>query len=256
MTAATIDPMMLDHALDLAGLGWQVFPCRPTGPKAKAPLTEHGHLEATTDPDQIRAWWSRWPDAMIGAPVPAALLVLDIDPRHGGDVGIAQLEADHGALPATLTTISGRGDGGKHLYFRRPAGAVTSTRLPKGIDLKAAGYCVVPPSLHPDTGRPYQWIDADPVALPEWLRDVLRPAPVRLRSVTTSSGDGRHLVEFVARQPEGNRNKALHWAAHRAIENGLLDGIEVDLIAAAVAAGESEGVAKLTVESARKKVGA
>ncbi len=248
--------MMLVHALDLAALGWQVFPCRPTGPKAKAPLTERGHLEATTDPGQIRAWWSRWPDAMIGAPVPAALIVLDVDPRHGGDVGLAQLEADHGVLPATLTTISGRGDGGRHLYFRRPAGAVTSTRLPRGIDLKAAGYCIVPPSLHPDTGRPYQWIDADPVALPSWLREVLRPAPARLRSVTRSTGDGRHLVEFVARQTEGNRNKVLFWAAHRAIENGLLDGLEADLIAAAVAAGESEGAAKLTVESARKKVGA
>jgi len=247
--------MMLDHALDLAGLGWQVFPCRPTGPKAKAPLTEHGHLEASADPGQIRAWWSRWPNAMIGAPVPAALLVLDIDPRHGGDVGLAQLEADHGVLPATLTTISGRGDGGKHLYFRRLAGAVTSTRLPKGIDLKAAGYCIVPPSLHPATGQPYQWIDADPVALPSWLREVLRPAPVRPRPVTRSTGDGRSLVEFVARQIESNRNNALYWAAHRAIENGLLEIIEADLIAAAVAAGESEGAAKLTVGSARKKVG-
>ncbi len=241
--------MMLDHALEMVACGWQILPL-----KGKIPVTAHGCDDATTDPEQIRSWWRRWPAANIGARVPSALIVLDIDPRHEGDVGLARLEADHGALPATLTTISGRGDGGRHLYFLRPPGAVTSTRMPKGIDVKMAGYCVVPPSLHPDTGRPYQWLDADPVPLPLWLRTILRPAPARPRPVTRSTGDGRPLVEFIARQPEGNRNKALHWAAHRAIENGLLDGIEADLIAAAVAAGESEGAAKLTVESARNKV--
>ncbi len=243
--------MMLDHALDLVACGWQILPL-----KGKIPVTAHGCDDATTDPEQIRSWWRRWPAANIGARVPSALIVLDVDPRHEGDAGLAQLEADHGTLPATLTTISGRGDGGRHLYFLRPPGAVTSTRMPKGIDVKMAGYCVVPPSLHPDTGRPYRWIDADPVALPLWLRTILRPAPPRPRPVTRSTGDGRSLIEFVARQPEGNRNKALHWAAHRAVENGLLDGIEADLIAAAVAAGESEGAAKLTVASVRNKVGA
>ncbi len=246
--------MMLDHALDLAGLGWQVFPCRPTGPKAKAPFTEHGHLEATTDPDQIRAWWARWPDAMIGAPVPAALIVLDVDPRHGGDVGLAQLEAGHGALPATLTTISGRGDGGRHLYFRRPAGAVTSTRLPKGIDLKAAGYCIVPPSLHPATGRPYEWLDADPVSLPSWLREVLRPNPPKLRSIRPAftAGSGRGLVNFVARQPDGQRHKALYWAANRALDDNRLDQIEDDLVAASVATGEDEKEARRNIATARE----
>jgi len=235
----------------MVACGWQVLPL-----KGKIPVTAHGCDDATTDPEQVRSWWRRWPAANIGARVPSALIVLDIDPRHGGDVGLAQLEAGHGALPATLTTISGGGDGGRHLYFLRPPGAVTSTRMPRGIDVKMVGYCVVPPSLHPDTGRPYQWIDADPVPLPPWLRTILRPAPARPRPVTRSGGDGRPLVEFVARQPEGNRNKALHWAAHRAIENGLLDGIEVDLIAAAVAAGEPEQAATRTILSARKKVGA
>ena len=63
-------PQLVDHALELAGSGWKVFPCRNTGPAAKSPMTRNGHLDATMDPDVIKAWWQRWPYAMIGAAVP------------------------------------------------------------------------------------------------------------------------------------------------------------------------------------------
>jgi hypothetical protein len=54
---------MLEHALKYASLGWAVFPCRPND---KVPATPHGCLDATTDPDQIRAWWSEAPNCNIG----------------------------------------------------------------------------------------------------------------------------------------------------------------------------------------------
>ena len=37
-------------------------------------------------------WWAGWPQANIGARVPASLLVLDVDPRHGGLGRLAELE--------------------------------------------------------------------------------------------------------------------------------------------------------------------
>ena len=43
---------VLSHALACAERGWPVFPCRPG---EKTPATEHGHLDATTDPAQISA---------------------------------------------------------------------------------------------------------------------------------------------------------------------------------------------------------
>ncbi|MGH3521956.1 MAG: bifunctional DNA primase/polymerase [Mycobacterium sp.] len=234
---------MLSTSLDLAADGWAVFPCIECGrePKWKSPYTAHGHHDATTDPPTIRAWWTRWPTAMIGAPVPVALLVLDLDPRNGGS--IAEMEALCGPLPPTLTTWSGRGDGGRHLYFRRPAGTLTGTRLPAGWDLRVNGYCIMPPSLHPATGEPYRWLDdRAPVALPDAVRALLRPMQivprVRPHRATGPHGDGGALVTWLARQ-QHNVNDALFWAACRAVDAGILtDAFAAELVAAA---GEAAG---------------
>jgi Bifunctional DNA primase/polymerase, N-terminal len=75
---------------------------------------------------------------MIGGVVPRSCIVLDMDPRHGGN--LAELEKLVGPLPTTLTTISGRPDGGKHFWFRLPLGEICRTRLPAGWDLKVNGY--------------------------------------------------------------------------------------------------------------------
>ena len=143
---------MLAAAWALAAAAWEVFPCKWTGPYPKAPMTVNGHLNATMDPDVIKAWWTKWPNAMIGARVPDNCIVIDIDPRNGGS--IEALEEFTGPLPATLTVWSGRNDGGRHLYFQRPASPLSSTRLPKGVDLKANGYCIVPHRFTPQPGFP------------------------------------------------------------------------------------------------------
>jgi hypothetical protein len=239
---------MLDHALELAACGWQVLPLR-----GKIPYTAHGSDDASSVAEIVRAFWERWPNANLGAKVPDPLIVFDVDPRNRGLEGWAQLTAGHD-VPDTMTVVSGRGDGGTHRYFLRPHGPISAARIPKGIDLKKSGYMVMPPSLHPDTRQPYTLHDVDPVPLPSWLREVLRPAPPKTRTVSSGTPTGgRGLVEFVARQVEGNINKALYWAAHRAIESGVLDQIEPDLIAAAIATGENRKAAERTVNSARKK---
>ncbi len=88
-------------------------------------MTLNGHLNATTDPDKIKLWWTKWPYAMIGARVPASCLVLDVDPRNAGDLNV--LTTLVGELPETLTVWSGRNDGGRHLYFRRPVGPLSQS---------------------------------------------------------------------------------------------------------------------------------
>jgi hypothetical protein len=244
-------------AVELAAAGWDVFPAHPTGPWAKSPvsaLVPHGHLEASRDPDVIRRWWRRCPNAMIAAPVPASLMVTDIDPRNGGSA--EALEALVGPLPTTLTAWSGRNDGGRHLYFLRPAGEFTSSRLPAGIDLKVRGYCVVPPSVHPATGSPYRWEIHEPAPLPSRLRELLRPRPIATRRVSRTPTQASALVRFVAGLEPGERNRGTFWAACRAADGGTLPLVGDALVAAAVATGLPEHEASRIVASAVRTTGA
>ena len=120
----------------------------------------------------------RYPDANIGGRIPESMFMIDIDPYHGGLDTLAELEQRHGPLPDTLTDFSGRGDGGAHYFFRRPPGRLIGTRLGAGIDLKTStGYGVLPPSIHPDTGKPYTRIERPVAAPPAWLIALLRPEP-------------------------------------------------------------------------------
>lgn len=248
-------PSLLDAALELATAGWAVFPCHPSGARAKAPISSlapHGHLNATHDPDVIRDWWGDAPTALIGGAVPRSLLVIDIDPRNRGSIDA--LEAIVGPLPGTLTVWSGRNDGGRHLYFLRPIGEFTSSGLPPGIDLKVHGYCILPPSPHPATGAPYRWELREPVALPGTLRELLRPLPPA-RSTSSATTNADALIRFVASLTPGERNRGTYWAACRAADEGALARLAPDLIAAAAQAGLPEREALRIVQSAARSSG-
>jgi hypothetical protein len=254
----TIPTPLLTAALDLARRGWQVLPCHPTGTRAKAPiarLVPNGHRGATRSPAVIREWWTRCPTAMIGICVDPRLVIIDIDPRNGG--AISAIEALTGCeITGTRTVWSGRGDGGRHLYYWRPDGPLTAHRLPVGVDLKTSGYVIAPPSIHPATGQPYIWDDQPLNRMPPDLLALLAaPAPVKPAGHgTTSPGRGpTGLIEFVAAQPWGNINNGLHWAACRAVEHGWLDNtLSEELAAAAVAAGETDSAARRTIRSAER----
>ena len=196
----------VEAAQELATAGWAVIPCHATGSKAKAPRTVRGHLDATQDHEVIRNWWTNWPDAMIGGVVPYPLIVLDIDPRNGGSY--KRLTDALGPLPQTLTAWSGRGDGGRHLYFERPRGELFAGNIPKGIDLKLNGYCILPPSIHPATGKSYEWEDHPVAALPRAARDKLS-LPKSNRHHPSQAGIKGSLVAFLDDFPNQGINNAL-----------------------------------------------
>ncbi|MFF8186763.1 bifunctional DNA primase/polymerase [Microbacterium sp. NPDC016588] len=243
-----------DDALRLAAAGWQVLPL-----KGKIPMTSHGVKDASTDPSTIAQWWRGPVHHNIGARVPASLVVLDIDPQNGGSLDSLSAAAG-GDLPRTLTVHSGRGTGGRHLYFLRPEGPLSSTRLPTGIDVKTdRGYCVMPPSLHPETRRPYRWEHAAPAHLPLALLELMRPhTPRRVeprREGGALSARAAHLARHVESAPEGGRNARLFWAACQAIRDGHDDGTLDLLEGAGVVSGLSETEARRTVASARRTMG-
>jgi hypothetical protein len=91
-------------------------------------------------------WWDRWPAA--GAAILTGLsrlLVLDVDPRHGGHHTLARL-VEHRPLPTTRT-IRTRG-GGLHLYYRTDRLVQSrSGQLGPGVDVKShRGMVACPPT--------------------------------------------------------------------------------------------------------------
>lgn len=130
---------------------------------------------ATRDPDVIRAWWRRWPNANVGLTTGPEnrLVVLDVDVEGDGERSLRALVREHGPLPRTAAVRTG--SGGRHLYFRHPGRPVPSPEdWRSGIDVRADGaYVVAPPSLH-RSGRRYEWLGGPAVAAaPAWLIDLL-----------------------------------------------------------------------------------
>src|ERR1039457_237800 len=119
----------------------------------KLPLTPRGFHSASKDPDKVRKWWKRWPEANIGIACDASdLVVLDVDKRSGGFDTLDELESSC-ELPETPCSHTG-GDG-LHAFFRFPGVALKGTH--NGIDIKHHGYVIAPPSMHA-SGQRYEWI--------------------------------------------------------------------------------------------------
>ena len=105
--------------------------------------------------------------------------------------------------PPTRVSVSGRGDGGHHLWFLHPGGRLSAVRLDGGVDLKThRGYMLLPPSRHPATGQPYRWAEPilAPAALPAAWRRLLTPALLRSAAATRrpsvpAPGRGRSVAE-------------------------------------------------------------
>lgn len=177
---------MLTTALRYAERGWHVFPVhsavggkcscgRVCGRPAKHPRTHNGWKDATTDRERIRRWWTDWPDANIGVACgPSRILVIDVDPRNGGDDSLADLEVAHGPLPKTLTACTG--GGGWHYYYDVSGmdAKLPGRVLAQGIELQASGqYVLAPPSTHM-SGKTYGWDEGQadsPEFPPSWLTD-------------------------------------------------------------------------------------
>ena len=122
-------------------------------PRSKEPAIARGFHSATTNPETIRRYWSV-PDRNIGIATGAlsGVWVLDIDGDDGA-TNLRTLEAQHGKLPKTWISSTGRG---WHVWFRYTAPIPSSTgRIAPSLDVKAdGGYVVAPPSIHP-SGRAY-----------------------------------------------------------------------------------------------------
>ncbi len=144
-------------ARDYAVRGGSVIPIAPRGKRPLVAWREYQQRAATLE--EIERWFERWPDANAGIVTGAVsgLIVVDVDPAHGGADSIAAVEDRDGPLPASVEATTG--GGGRHLYYAHPGVAVANrVAILPGIDVRGDGGCVVaPPSIHP-SGRRYAWV--------------------------------------------------------------------------------------------------
>jgi hypothetical protein len=152
-------PGLCASALWYASQGLHVFPVQANG-KQPYPGT-HGCKDATTDPDQVRAWWTRWPDANVGIATGHLVDVIDIDGPPAGIKSWGRLKVEN-KLPPILGKVSTPRPGGNHLYV--PAtGRGNGAKVAPGIDYRGAGGYVVAPPSRTDVGH-YVWYQ--PLVLP------------------------------------------------------------------------------------------
>ena len=175
----------LESALAYTRIGWRVIPLLP---RSKKPYVVWKQFQATAPTEeQVREWWTRWPDANIGLLTGAGtnLVVLDTD---SGEAEEALLSA-YGPLPPTPTSKTAKG---RHRLFAQTQPPIgNSVGLLPEVDVRGqGGYIVAPPSIHP-SGHEYKWEnglgpDTALASLPGSLLSIVKEREQSTHAVTVS----------------------------------------------------------------------
>lgn len=235
----------LEAALAYAAMGWHVAPlywaerfgqtdggapryrCACGNPACHSPakhpigqLVPSGIKQATTDEALIRQWWGRYPLANVAVATGEAsgLVVVDIDPKNGGEATFGELA---GRVPALLETLTVRtGSGGGHLYFAYPGFEVRNSvgSVGQGIDVRGTGgYVVAPPSRHASGGT-YEWVQQGRAAPLPMLPGLTSTPGLDGRS---ASGAPRVVGEVI---PKGEQHHTLVSLAGSMRHRGMIAG--------------------------------
>lgn len=153
---AALTSTWLSHALYYRSLGLSVFPLRPHD---KRPFPGFGWKEfqrRIATEAELHEWAREYPDAnlaIVCGKISGNLEVYDVDNLAYRDFLLPTLE--HLDSPTIQT-----GSGKIHILLRSriPQGTTAHNLLSQRLaDIKSEGsYIVAPPSIHPDTGKPYE----------------------------------------------------------------------------------------------------
>jgi hypothetical protein len=176
----------LPWAETYAHAGARVLPLRP---KQKVPGITDWPNKATTDPNQVQAWFSSG-DNNLGLAMGAwdnhdtYLVCIDLDVHEADKNGVEawqRLVAQHGDMGAPF--IADTATGGMHLLYQTDV-PLTNERgaLPPGIDVRGCGgQIMVQPSTHPQGGTPKwrgnAWQEGEPGIMPQWLLELIQTQP-------------------------------------------------------------------------------
>lgn len=206
--AARLASSNVDAAIALAQQGIAAFPVKPNDKVTDVPGWNRLDM---TDPDEIRAFWSVFPEGSNLAIHCRDLLVLDIDEHKGGSDSLARLQAEHGELPDA--PVQHTPSGGLHIFYHCPGGVPNSVgKLGPGLDVRSNdGYVLVAPSSI--DGRSYTWDgsrgespDLKRTPAPDWLIELCRAnAPAPAATTAPAEIDTEQAIQ-----------RAREWLAQRA----------------------------------------
>jgi hypothetical protein len=177
--------------------------------------------DATSNQQKVDYWREQNPHANIGLLCGelSGVIVIDMDPRNGSEVTVAQLAREGKMFPDTVEVATP--SGGRHLYYAYDARCAQSgnNKLGPGIDVSSNGhYVVLPPSFWSEKAASYSWKRPPRgttfQSLPKWVFEALapRPAPWRRQAAPQAIPYG-HLQGY-QRQAMADLDRAVRFVSN------------------------------------------
>jgi bifunctional DNA primase/polymerase-like protein len=166
---------VLFPALGYLQRGWSIIPIK-AGEKKPALRTWKKYQDELPTEATVKRWFPKGTDRGIGiicGPVSGNLVIRDFDEPGSYE----KWKADYPELSRTLPTVAtGRG---YHVYFRAD---IDKIKLQGDGELRGGGYCLAPPSTHPN-GKSYRWL----IPLPDGVLPTIDPFSNGLANFTEST---------------------------------------------------------------------
>ncbi len=152
------------------------------------PLIKDNLAQASSDPEQLRAWENQWPGCNWGlAHKKSRVLVADVDtnPKKNktGQQTYDELELVYGWPETEMTTTP---SGGFHkIYIGEHIMALGENGIGKDID--SPNYTLIPGCTF-DDGTSYVGNDLEAVDCPQWIYDTIKASKIK-KSALTNAGE-------------------------------------------------------------------
>lgn len=233
---------LLKAAIYYQKIGFSVIPVREN---KKPSIKWEKYQTEKAGPDQIQAWWKKWPEANIGLVTGrgSGRMVVDVDTKNGIDA-LNEFLNDN-----LITPVAETPGGGWHYYFKYQPGLTNKARVITDTDIRTdGGYIIAPPSIG-ENGKAYPWMNGlsiakvAPAPMPDMLFDILQSGAGQASSQASayendsipynekkSSREGQHAHESTSvniRQQdqhlfgEGSRDESLFHLSNCLVKGGM-----------------------------------
>jgi len=176
--------IILQSALKYQEMGFSIIPIQ----RNKKPYVAwEKYQKEKADPDLIKEWWRKWPNANVAIVTGkiSGINVVDIDSK-GGMNEIDKL------LPDTFETpIASTPGGGFHYYFKSTNGLQNAVRFINDCDFRGeGGYIIAPPS------KGYKWypyvsiFELTPGPIPQKIEKALKNNTVKPSNISIGFNQG------------------------------------------------------------------